>query len=286
MGHLGTRNASAWLRPRHGRRRLSESDGRRGAFPLGCAPHHCAGRGELCMVGARRSPPSPCDSSPRVVRWRQVMAIARPTVQIALRNVLVATDFSPCSERAIEHALAIARHYGAAMHFAHVVQPLAYALGCPEGYASTAEALQESTELARRDVEEVARRGMAKYGIDMLDHHVWIAQGDVWEMLHALVMQEDIDLVVLGTHGRRGLRKLILGSVAEDVFRHCRCPVLTVGPNAPGTPRPGLHVKQVLFPTDLSPESTSALPFALSPMQEYGAALTVLHIAPPQADEA
>ena len=209
------------------------------------------------------------------------MAVAKPAIQVALRNVLVATDFSSCSDRALEHALAIARHYGAAIHFAHVVQPAAYALACPEGYASTSQAMNQAGELARRDVEKIAQRGLAKYGIEMLDHHVWISQGEVWDMLHAIVMQEDIDLVVVGTHGRRGLRKVILGSVAEDVFRHCRCPVLTVGPHAPAAAPPALRTRQVLFPTDLSPESLRALPFALSPMQEFLAAVTVLHVAGP-----
>lgn len=207
------------------------------------------------------------------------MAVARPAMAIALRNILVATDFSPCSERAVEHALAVARHYGSTLHFAHVVSPLAYEMTCPDGYANSADALRESTDLARRDVEQLARRGMERYGIAMLDHKVWASQGDVWEMLHLLVMQEDIDLVVLGTHGRCGLKKLFLGSVAEQVFRHCRCPVLTVGPHAPESPPAALRIRHVLFPTDLSPESMGALPFALSPLQESGAALTVLHIA-------
>lgn len=209
------------------------------------------------------------------------MAVAKPAVQIALRNILVATDFSPCSDRAMEHALAIARHYGAALHFAHVVQPAAYAVACPEGYASTAEAMNQAADLARRDVENMAQRGMAKYSIEMLDHQVWVSQGEVWDMLHTIVMLQDIDMVVVGTHGRRGLRKMILGSVAEDVFRHCRCPVLTVGPHAPAAAPPALRNRHVLFPTDLSPESLRALPFALSPMQEFLAAVTVLHVAGP-----
>lgn len=213
------------------------------------------------------------------------MAIARPAVQIALRNILVATDFSPCSDRAVEHALAIARHYGAGLHFAHVIQPMAYALGAPESYANSAAAMNQAAELARRDVETLAQRGMARYGIEMLDHHVWVSQGEVWDMLHAIVMQQDIDMVVVGTHGRRGLRKVFLGSVAEDTFRHCRCPVLTVGPGAPRSAPAALRSRQILFPTDLSPESMRALPFALSPMQEFGAAVTVLNVAGPSGGD-
>lgn len=208
------------------------------------------------------------------------MAIARPAVQIALRNILVASDFSACSERAIEHALAIARHYGATLHFANVAQPMSAMLAGAEGYANSAQAVSEMVELARRDMEAVARRGMAKYAMDMLDHRVWISQGEVWEMLHDLVVRQDIDLVVLGTHGRRGLKKMFLGSVAEEVFRHCRCPVLTIGPSAPGKAPVALRSKHVLFPTDLSPESLCALPYAMAPLQEFRAAVTVLHVAP------
>ncbi len=84
---------------------------------------------------------------------------------------------------------------------------------------------------------------------------------------------------MVGTHGRSGLRKLVLGSVAEDVFRQSPCPVLTVGPYSPGTAREP-RLKHVLFATDFSAASEEALPWAVSAAQEFGAGLTVLHVCP------
>jgi nucleotide-binding universal stress UspA family protein len=84
----------------------------------------------------------------------------------------------------------------------------------------------------------------------------------------------------VGTHGRTGLSKLVLGSVAEEVFRKAPCPVLTVGPHAPMA-RPGSGLQAVLFATDFSADSARALPYALSAAREFGAELTLLHVLEP-----
>ena len=103
--------------------------------------------------------------------------------------------------------------------------------------------------------------------------------GDVWAELSEVIRAEDIDLVVIGTHGRTGVGKLLMGSVAEKIFRHAPCPVLTVGPQVSGEPDSIADLHEILFPTDFSAESLAALPYAVSLAQSGGARLYLLHVA-------
>jgi nucleotide-binding universal stress UspA family protein len=110
-------------------------------------------------------------------------------------------------------------------------------------------------------------------------HKELIEQGEVAEVLSKLVRNYEIDLIVIGTSGRKGLQKLLLGSVAEEVFRNAECPVLTVGPHATRWPADG-KVRYILYATDFGPESVHGLPYAISLAEENRARLTLLHVAP------
>jgi|SRR6476469_8562094 len=98
--------------------------------------------------------------------------------------------------------------------------------------------------------------------------------------------EKSIDLAVLDTHGRGGVGKLLLGSVAERIFRQALCPVLTVGPNfqphSPFTPRP----KSILLPTDFSPQSEHTFPYAVFLARESRARLTILNVMKESGSEA
>ena len=98
--------------------------------------------------------------------------------------------------------------------------------------------------------------------------------------LSQLVRQENIDLAILGTHGRTGFKHLLMGSVAEELFRHLPCPVLTVGPNVPKGLMERGEIKHILFPTDLSDESRAVFPYLASLASECEASLTLLHVLP------
>lgn len=102
--------------------------------------------------------------------------------------------------------------------------------------------------------------------------------GIVGEKLCAMIEREHIDLAVVGTHGRTGLKRLFMGSVAEEVFRHAPCPVLTVGPHSWRSDPQSVHLKHILFSTDLSPDSARALPFVLDLAADFGARVTLLHV--------
>lgn len=189
------------------------------------------------------------------------------------KNILLATDFSECSERALSYATGAARRYGSALHFAHVVPINTYYLAGPD-------ALGVALEQAQREAAAVVARLQREHQLEGVQHHTWVLRGYVAETLAELIAREHIDLVVMGTHGRTGLSKLVLGSVAEEVFRKSPCPVLTVGPHVPEA-RPGSGLKAVLFATDFSADSARALPYALSAAREFGAELTLLHVLEP-----
>lgn len=105
-----------------------------------------------------------------------------------------------------------------------------------------------------------------------------ILEGDLWSNLAAVIEANQIDLIVMGTRGRTGIGKFLLGSVAEEIFRQAPCPVLTVGPYAVSEPEQGGEFTHILFATDFSPESVAAAPYAISLAQECQAYLTLLHV--------
>jgi len=105
-----------------------------------------------------------------------------------------------------------------------------------------------------------------------------VEPGEVPEVLNRVVDDNAIDLIILGTHGRKGLSHALLGSMAENVSRSSTCPVITVGPQA----RSGFEnsLRKILYATDFSEESRLALPYATSLAQEFHAGLVVLHVTP------
>ena len=86
------------------------------------------------------------------------------------------------------------------------------------------------------------------------------------------------DLIVLGTRGRTGLKKIWMGSVAEEVFRSSSCPVLTIGPAVPW-PKTEIRPNRILFPTDFSPESVRALNGCVAFAEAKGSTMVLLHVA-------
>jgi len=97
-----------------------------------------------------------------------------------------------------------------------------------------------------------------------------------------MVRENHIDLAILSTHGRTGLKHLMMGSVAEELFRNLPCPVLTVGPHLAPRFQTLTGLKEILFPTDMSEESKAVFPYLASLAAEYQAHITVLHVLPLQ----
>jgi len=108
-------------------------------------------------------------------------------------------------------------------------------------------------------------------------HQVLSAVGDISDVLFRLIQDNQIDLLVLGTQGRTDLPKLLMGSVAEIIFRYSPIPVLTIGPFVPRE-RKVNHFSRIVFATDFSEESVAALPHATALVQDLGTDFTVLHV--------
>jgi nucleotide-binding universal stress UspA family protein len=196
------------------------------------------------------------------------------TVGDRLKTVLVATDFSDASEKPLHHALAVARHYRAKLCLAHVVSSLGFTLA---GRDTAIAAM----ELARRDASRLEETLVQSGALTGLSHEFIVVEGSsICEELEEVVRQEQVDLMVIGTHGRRGLGRLLLGSVAEQIFRHADCLVLTVGPGSyPDSPvESSTALRPFLFATDFGADSLCALRYAVSYASHFGARLVLLHV--------
>jgi nucleotide-binding universal stress UspA family protein len=188
--------------------------------------------------------------------------------RIALKNVLFATDFSPHSNAALPYALAIARQYGAKLFGAHVLPSEDYLFVAPDAWPGYVRREEELQQEASARLEEQIRA---------VPHEVLSGIGDVWNVLSQLIGKHDIDLIVVGTHGRTGARKLVMGSIAEKIFRQAACPVLTVGPNVVRQQKSVAEFNQILLATDFGEASVAAAPYAISLAQEHQAHLSLLH---------
>ena len=192
--------------------------------------------------------------------------------RISVKNIAFTTDLSPASYAALSFVKEFARFYGAKV-WGFYVQATVPSLVLP-----TAE-----LDLDAAGKELAGQLGKMLTGIPQ---EVVVARGETWPELSSFIRRNHIDLVVMSTHGRSGVGKALLGSVAETVFRQCPCPVLTVGPKAITHLDQPAETKEILYATDFTPEAKVAAAYAVSLAQEHQARLTLLHvIEPPKAGE-
>ncbi len=191
--------------------------------------------------------------------------------KIWLTNIMVLTDFSAVSDLAVEYALALARRYDARLYLTHIISPDAYMLAEP-GLAELT--YQQMRQAAEQSIADILISGKLR-GVP---HEVLLYEGALWPTVERLIEVQEIDLVVTGTHGRGDMKKVVIGSVAEEVFRQAGCPVLTVGPQARKQPPHEVGLNDVLFATDFGAGAARAAQYAFSLAQEHGARLTVLHV--------
>lgn len=201
------------------------------------------------------------------------MKTMRPKTRISLKNILYTSDFSAIAENAAAYALELARRFDAKIFAVHVRPLEIYGMAPPESWA----VLHDAAEAQAKD--EAARLDRLFPGVQ---HVSIVEEGDVWNVLSDSIDRNSIDLVVMGTHGRRGLQKVLLGSVAEKVLRGASCPVLTVGPCVHLDAECAAEMKRILFATDFSAASEAATAYALSLAQENQAVLDVVHIVEPR----
>ena len=191
--------------------------------------------------------------------------------RISISNILVTTDFSLASKLALPYAVALARQYGARIVVGHAISPEPH-LTVP------LDPLPEDTDTVRQQ----AQRNLVDFArpeiFGDIPYEGMVERGDFWSVISDMIHTCEIDLIVAGTRGRQGIRKLVLGSHAEKIYRRTDRPVLTIGPKVRPLDPSGWNLKQILFPTDGSEVSLSALPYALSLAEENQATLILLQL--------
>lgn len=188
-------------------------------------------------------------------------------------NILHLTDFSPCSNAAFRWAIAISRANGWKLSVLHVVVPDAFTYMAPD---SPVVALDIQENWARREMQKIDDE------LAGLPHDTILKRGtDVWKTVDQELQKLRSELIVLGTHGRTGFTKLLLGSVAEQVLRHSSVPVISVGPQATQGPEADGKFHRVLLATDFAPGSAPASEYAIALAQREQAQLVLLHACKP-----
>lgn len=192
--------------------------------------------------------------------------------KISLRRILCPIDFSCFSETALRYAGAVARWYGAELVALHV---FAAQTGFEAFPTLVAPAPLESPD--RERLMEALIEFVEPLDRSFVKVRATIAEGDVVAKILESAARLDSDLIVLGTHGRSGFERLVLGSVTEKILRKSPVPVLTVPPALAGPESGAIGFEAILCPVDFSPVSRMALRHAASLAVESRSRLVVLH---------
>jgi nucleotide-binding universal stress UspA family protein len=187
-----------------------------------------------------------------------------------LKNILFAADFSQASMKAFPYAAALGKKFGASVYACHIIKPTSLVVAAPQVAPYLYEAERDAAE---KELDKIVHSPLLQ-GVDAKSI---VTSGLLGDCLIDEIRKNKVDLVVAGTHGRTGWRRLLLGSAAEEICRTSTCPVLTVGPELPSLP---ITFRRILVPTDLSDESMASLPFLACLAGSYGAKVTVLHVLP------
>jgi nucleotide-binding universal stress UspA family protein len=197
-------------------------------------------------------------------------------VGVGIHDVLIATDFSRYSDAALQFGLELANGYGAKAYVASVVPANEFLLAGPEAYVAAKDA-------TRRDLLQLKEELKRTHSyIDGKDYYLYLLEGDVAPALLDFSRQHGVDLLVVATHGRKGLGKVLMGSVAEHIFRQSPVPVLTIGPRV-RLAKPPAALQNIFVPVAFTPASEQAIGYAAALARERNASLTALHVVDPAA---
>jgi nucleotide-binding universal stress UspA family protein len=200
-----------------------------------------------------------------------VQPVIPPLPTFDLKHILVTTDFSDHSIAALRQAAAIAALHDSDLTVLHVVAP-----------EPMIERSLEPAAWEYGDLIHAAESKMQKLESDEalggLPHQMLVKHGDLEPVLKQVIEERRISLAVVGTHGRGGMTKLLLGSVAEEIFRISDCAVLTVGPQEDPPLLTHGRFHSIVYATDFSNASRLSLPYAIALARESEARLTLLHV--------
>ena len=197
-----------------------------------------------------------------------------------LKSILCPVDFSEFSAAAYQYVLSLAEYYKASVVVLHVVElwkyPFADYAAQEADYAKFSKALSEGGEVR-------LRRFIDEHSTDGPQPELVVHEGNAPNCILSFAQKQNMELIVIGTHGRRGFDRLVLGSTTDRVMRKAACPVLVVSNpshRALSTGPDGRHrLNRIVYCTDFSNNSERALGYAISLAAEYGAELNLFHVA-------
>jgi len=203
----------------------------------------------------------------------------RETLKINL--ILCPIDFSEFSVSAYQHALSVAGHYRAKLVAQHIVELWRHPAA---DFVASAGLYEEYYQALRESGKEQLQEFVKKHTHDEIQPELLVQVGVAADSILSFAQSQETDVIVMGTHGRRGFDRLMLGSVTDRVMRTAPCPVLAAsnpphGSVAAGRERGHVHhLSRILFCADFSENSERALKYAISATAEYDAELTLLHV--------
>lgn len=196
-----------------------------------------------------------------------------------LQRILVPTDLSRPAAQALRYAVPLARQVGGKITLLHVLE-------WPVVPAEVGALMTDEARLTRGAEEAMADLADATVPPELLGR-IMVRVGRSYEEISQAALDLKMDLIVQATHGRTGMRRVLLGSTAERVVRHAPCPVLTV-PRSSAKPPParraaGLahRVNRILVPVDFSPAAKAAVRYAAGLARLLEARLALLHVLEP-----
>jgi nucleotide-binding universal stress UspA family protein len=200
---------------------------------------------------------------------------------LKIKLILCPIDFSEFSVSAYQHALSVAEHYQAKLVAQHIVEMWRHPSG---DFAASAGVYAEFSQALRESGKEQLQEFVKKHTHDEIQPELLVQVGVAADSILSFAQSQETDVIVMGTHGRRGFDRLMLGSVTDRVMRTAPCPVLAASKPAHGSVAAGKerghvhHLSRILFCADFSENSDRALKYALSATAEYDAELTLLHV--------
>jgi len=192
---------------------------------------------------------------------------------IEFRQILCPIDFSDTSMRALTYATALATWYEAQLEVLHVVPAFEDGLAS----ARSGRASEPGGPVSRDDIMAEARRALEAAGGAGVRSEVLAEEGRAHEVIVNRARARPADLLVIGTHGRSGFNRLLLGSVTEKVLHTATCPVLTVPAAAPAMTAAAVAFKRIICAIDYSPSALEALQYALELGRQAGGRVTALY---------
>ena len=193
-----------------------------------------------------------------------------------LKDILFATDFSPCAQAALPFLRTLALCCASTVHVVHVIPH--------EEGSSIALQLAPELDAEHREADHAIQSLLASDAFRGTNYSSAVEWGKVGEVLTRLAEKKHVGLIVLGTHGRSGLKRLVLGSTAEQVIRMAPCPVLTIGPQACSEATAQPKWGPIIGALDFEAGPHPALPFAASLARANHVPLILLHAVPPNLD--